>query len=240
MTGTSTAMPSADEIVRLLDLEPHPEGGHYRETFRDTATVASGADSARAASTAIYFLLRAGEVSRWHRVDAAEVWHWYAGAPLALTLADAERPARHPAGPRSCRRRAPASGGAGRRLAAGGKPGRLDAGRLHGRSRLPVRGLRAGAAGLRAGPRRGSVVVFSPRRQRQSRAVHGKLLRRCGSNRCLFPSFVSAAEAIAMARACGRAATQILHGKHEKKCDSLGVVENAQGIWRAVPERGVR
>jgi len=83
-------MLSADEIVRLLDLEPHPEGGRYRETFRDTATVASGADSDRAASTAIYFLLRAGEVSRWHRVDAAEVWHWYAGAPLALTLAEAE------------------------------------------------------------------------------------------------------------------------------------------------------
>jgi hypothetical protein len=83
-------MLSADEIVRMLDLEPHPEGGHFRETLRDTATVASGADPARAASTAIYFLLRAGEVSRWHRVDAAEVWHWYAGAPLALTLADAE------------------------------------------------------------------------------------------------------------------------------------------------------
>jgi predicted cupin superfamily sugar epimerase len=90
MTATSTHMLSADEVVRLLDLAPHPEGGRYRETFRDTATVASGADSARAASTAIYFLLRAGEVSRWHRVDAAEVWHWYAGAPLALTLADAK------------------------------------------------------------------------------------------------------------------------------------------------------
>ena len=55
-----------------------------------------------------------------------------------------------------------------------------------------------------------------------------------------FPELCSAAEAIAMARACGCAATQILHGKHEKRCDSLGVVENAQGIWRAVPERGVR
>src|SRR6476469_6136523 len=81
-------MLSADEIVRLLDLEPHPEGGRFRETFRDTATVASGADAARAASTAIYFLLRAGEVSRWHRVDAAEVWHWYAGAPLMLGIAE--------------------------------------------------------------------------------------------------------------------------------------------------------
>jgi predicted cupin superfamily sugar epimerase len=63
--------PSADEIIRLLELRPHPEGGHYRETFRDP----EGAASRRAASTAIYFLLQAGEVSRWHRVDAAEVWH---------------------------------------------------------------------------------------------------------------------------------------------------------------------
>ena len=90
MTRTGNPMLTADEVVRLLDLRPHPEGGCYRETFRDTATVGAGADPARAASTAIYFLLRAGEVSRWHRVDAAEVWHWYAGAPLALTLADAD------------------------------------------------------------------------------------------------------------------------------------------------------
>jgi predicted cupin superfamily sugar epimerase len=79
---------SADEIIRLLELEAHPEGGFYRETFRDTATVGAGADAARAASTAIYFLLRVGEVSSWHRVDAAEVWHWYAGAPLALTVVE--------------------------------------------------------------------------------------------------------------------------------------------------------
>jgi len=79
---------SADEIAHLLDLRPHPEGGLYRETFRDAATVATDRDPARPASTAIYFLLRAGEVSRWHRVDAAEAWHWYAGAPLALTIAD--------------------------------------------------------------------------------------------------------------------------------------------------------
>jgi predicted cupin superfamily sugar epimerase len=72
----------ADSIIRLLGLEPHPEGGHFRETFRDEASVAG-----RSASTAIYFLLREGEVSRWHRVDAAEVWHWYAGAPLMLEIA---------------------------------------------------------------------------------------------------------------------------------------------------------
>ncbi len=75
---------SADDIIRLLELQPHPEGGCYRETFRDTATVGDG----RAASTAIYFLLRDGEVSRWHRVDAAETWHWYAGAALSLRIAD--------------------------------------------------------------------------------------------------------------------------------------------------------
>jgi predicted cupin superfamily sugar epimerase len=75
---------TADEVIELLQLSPHPEGGHYRETFRDAASVGGG----RAASTAIYFLLRQGEVSRWHRVDAAEAWHWDAGAPLALTIAD--------------------------------------------------------------------------------------------------------------------------------------------------------
>lgn len=70
------------EVIRLLRLKPHPEGGHYRETFRDPAVSGNG----RAASTAIYFLLAAGEISRWHRVDAAEVWHWYAGAPLSLAI----------------------------------------------------------------------------------------------------------------------------------------------------------
>ncbi len=73
---------TADDIIRQLGLQPHPEGGHYRETFRDAAP----AGATRAASTAIYFLLRAGERSRWHRVDAAEVWHYYAGAPLKLGI----------------------------------------------------------------------------------------------------------------------------------------------------------
>jgi len=78
---------SAADVIRLLGLAPHPEGGHYRETFRDAATDGSG----RAASTAIYFLLAAGEVSRWHRVDAAEGWHWHAGASLVLMIAEAGR-----------------------------------------------------------------------------------------------------------------------------------------------------
>jgi predicted cupin superfamily sugar epimerase len=86
MSGNGAgAGPTADEIIRLLGLQAHPEGGHFRETFRDAAGGASG----RAHSTAIYFLLQAGEVSRWHRVDATEVWHWYAGVPLLLTVADA-------------------------------------------------------------------------------------------------------------------------------------------------------
>jgi predicted cupin superfamily sugar epimerase len=71
------------DVIRLLGLQPHPEGGHYCQTFRDAA----GAGG-RAASTAIYFLLVRGERSRWHRVDAAEVWHHYAGAPLMLGIAD--------------------------------------------------------------------------------------------------------------------------------------------------------
>ena len=70
----------ADRLIALLDLAPHPEGGHFRETFRDTG------GGSRAYSTAIYFLLRCGEVSRWHRVDAAEVWHFYRGAPLELRI----------------------------------------------------------------------------------------------------------------------------------------------------------
>lgn len=74
---------TADEIIRLLSLKPHPEGGHFVETFRDTA-----ARGGRAVSTAIYFLLTRGERSHWHRVDAAEVWHYYAGSPLRLEIAD--------------------------------------------------------------------------------------------------------------------------------------------------------
>jgi len=71
----------ADRIIALLDLKPHPEGGYFRETFRDEV----GA-SGRAHSTTIYFLLKGGEISRWHRVNAAEVWHFYRGAPLELRI----------------------------------------------------------------------------------------------------------------------------------------------------------
>ena len=74
----------ADAVIALLGLAPHPEGGHYRETFRDPGTAGG-----RGASTAIYFLLRAGERSHWHKVDAVEMWHWHAGAPLVLRIAAA-------------------------------------------------------------------------------------------------------------------------------------------------------
>jgi predicted cupin superfamily sugar epimerase len=76
---------SAAEIIARLQLAPHPEGGHFRETFRDSRCDAHG----RSASTAIYFLLARGERSHWHRVDAVETWHYYAGDALTLRIADA-------------------------------------------------------------------------------------------------------------------------------------------------------
>jgi predicted cupin superfamily sugar epimerase len=76
-------MLTAADIIRQLDLNPHPEGGHYRETFRDPRLV-----DGRAASTAILFLLARGERSHWHRVDAVEIWHFHAGAPLKLSIVD--------------------------------------------------------------------------------------------------------------------------------------------------------
>lgn len=78
-----TAPLTAAEVIARLGLTPHPEGGHFRETFRDTRTTPDG----RAFSTAIYFLLAAGERSHWHRVDAVETWHYYAGDPLILSIA---------------------------------------------------------------------------------------------------------------------------------------------------------
>jgi predicted cupin superfamily sugar epimerase len=84
-------MNDADAIIKNLMLVPHPEGGHYREIFRDSLK-----PDGRAHSTAIYFLLKSGEASCWHRVDAAEIWHFYRGAPLELFVAaGGSRPVRH-------------------------------------------------------------------------------------------------------------------------------------------------
>ena len=75
--------PTAADMIAKLDLKPHPEGGHFRETFRDSHEI-----NGRAASTAILFLLARGERSHWHRIDAVEIWHFYAGAPLKLEVVD--------------------------------------------------------------------------------------------------------------------------------------------------------
>ena len=72
---------TADDIIARLNLAPHPEGGHYRQTWVDEAS------EGRPAGTCIYFLLKRGEASHWHRVDATEIWHFYAGAPLVLSMA---------------------------------------------------------------------------------------------------------------------------------------------------------
>jgi predicted cupin superfamily sugar epimerase len=81
----------AEQIIRALMLSPHPEGGHYRETFRDGPN-----PDGRAHSTTILFLLKSGEESRWHRIDAAEMWHFYRGAPLELLVAEETgEPTRH-------------------------------------------------------------------------------------------------------------------------------------------------
>ena len=90
-------------LIARLGLAPHPEGGHYRETFRHRP-----ADGGRGAMTAIYFLLMAGERSHWHRVDAAEIWHYYAGAPLRLSVSEDGRAATaHRLGPDFARGEAP-------------------------------------------------------------------------------------------------------------------------------------
>jgi uncharacterized protein len=85
--GVIPIVMTGDEIIARLGLQRHPEGGHFRETFR-----APG--EGRSASTAIFFLLKAGERSHWHRVDADEVWHHYAGAPLELALSEDGRSVR--------------------------------------------------------------------------------------------------------------------------------------------------
>lgn len=74
---------AAKDVIFTLGMERHPEGGWYARTFEDQMSV-----DGRAHSTAIYYLLEAGDASHWHRVDAVEVWHWYAGAPLQLRISD--------------------------------------------------------------------------------------------------------------------------------------------------------
>ena len=77
--------PRAAELIRTLTLRPHPEGGHFAQVFKSPHLVHRlEGDDDRAAVTTIYFLLAAGERSRWHQVTSDEVWHYYEGAPLEL------------------------------------------------------------------------------------------------------------------------------------------------------------
>jgi predicted cupin superfamily sugar epimerase len=85
---------TAREVIETLGMARHPEGGWYVQTFEDDAQV-----EGRARSTAIYYLLEAGDASHWHRVDAVEGWHWYAGAPLQLRISDGTSVDEHVLGP---------------------------------------------------------------------------------------------------------------------------------------------
>ncbi|EEA93767.1 cupin domain-containing protein [Pseudovibrio sp. JE062] len=76
---------TADEIIAELQMKEHPEGGYYTETFRDTE-----GPKGRGYSTAIYYLLKKGQKSHWHRIDAIETWHYYGGAPLKLSISTTE------------------------------------------------------------------------------------------------------------------------------------------------------
>ncbi|MBC6406086.1 MAG: cupin domain-containing protein [Rhodospirillales bacterium] len=73
----------ARALIERFGMQPHPEGGHFVETYRAPALTGG-----RAPVTQIYFLLQLGEVSHWHRIDAVEIWHWYGGAPLVLSISE--------------------------------------------------------------------------------------------------------------------------------------------------------
>jgi predicted cupin superfamily sugar epimerase len=140
------AILTAADVIRLLDLKPHPEGGHFRETFRDASLVfpvaqAGEGAAGRAASTAIYYLLARGERSHWHRTDAAEVWNWYAGArsdsPAVLALSPGQHAlSGHPASRSGCRICARRLSGCPHRQA----PDNIRAARRDGRNRGPIAG----------------------------------------------------------------------------------------------------
>jgi uncharacterized protein len=136
---------TAEDVIKQLGLKPHPEGGWFRETFRDEP-----GHKGRPHSTAILYLLKAGEVSRWHNVDAAELWHWHGGAPLLLEVKDGERRHEYRLGPALARRRSPPRGRAAPCLAERAQSRRLDFGGVHRRAGLQFLGFRIGPRGLGA------------------------------------------------------------------------------------------
>lgn len=85
MNRSDTCLIDAELIIAKLAMQPHPEGGHYVEMYKDPKE-----HSGRSVGTAIYYLLQNGERSHWHKVDAAEIWHFYAGDPLELAIAENE------------------------------------------------------------------------------------------------------------------------------------------------------
>ncbi len=141
-------MSDAKAIIERLALQPHPEGGWYRETWRADAPAGE-----RAGVTAILFLLEQGQRSHWHKVDAAELWFWHAGATLRLEVADGDAgPVESVAlGPDVLADEGAATADPSASVAGGGRRSRLDSGVLRGRPGVRVRRLHAGAAGLAAG-----------------------------------------------------------------------------------------
>lgn len=152
---------SAAEVIARLQLAPHPEGGHYREMFRDTRQGIEG----RAASTAIYFLLGRGERSHWHRVDAVEVWHFYAGSPLELQVSDEHGHRTLHLGADLMRGQAPQAIVAAGAWQAAESLGDWTLVGLHGGAGLRLRRLRTGAAGME--PRERNVSCAGRKRHRR-------------------------------------------------------------------------
>jgi uncharacterized protein len=137
---------TADAIIAALGLHAHPEGGFFAETWRDPHP-----PGARGHSTAIYYLLRAGDDSRWHRIDAVEVWHYYAGAPLDLRLSpDGTRVERARLGPSIARGERPQVVVPVRCWQSARSGGEWTLARVHGRPGIRVRRVRARGTGLGA------------------------------------------------------------------------------------------
>ncbi len=148
----------AAELVKLLDMRPHPEGGYYAEVFRSAHRVqVLDRNVERAALTAIYFLLTEGEFSRWHRVDSDEIWHYHEGGAIELLLFDDQGLRRMPLGAveRATRSTIVVPAGtwqaarsndrrASRNLAGGPVDGGIYAGGVRRRTGIRVRGLFAG------------------------------------------------------------------------------------------------
>ena len=135
-------------LIASLDLSPHPEGGWYRRTW-----VAAAEHGERPRGSAIYYLLLEGEVSAPHRIDATELWHFYAGDPLELTLERSGAPPQvQIVGPDVGVRAAAPGGGRARGVAVGPATGQVHARRCDGDTGVPLRGLRASQGGLTAWP----------------------------------------------------------------------------------------